>query len=248
MPNNFIAPLWYWRAIPITVPESTPSDESAPAPAPAQAQAPEPAPAPPSATPLLILASASPRRSALLSQIGVRHYVVPPRIEELRLDGEAVEDCARRLAEQKALKVYSRQKVDALKSGEPMPVLGADTVVSLEGRLFGKPRDREDALEILTALSGQEHEVITAVALAQRGVLTSKLNRSVVRFRVLTRQECESYWDGGEPRDKAGAYAIQGRAAVFIDMLRGSYSGVMGLPLFETAELLTAAEIPVWQA
>jgi septum formation protein len=203
---------------------------------------PEPNPAA-SAAPLLILASASPRRSALLAQIGVRHHVVPPRIEERRLDGEAVEDCVRRLAEQKALKVYSRQKID-----EPMPVLAADTIVAIEGSLIGKPRDRDDGLDILARLSGQEHEVITAVALAQRGVLTSKLNRNVVRFRVLTRAECESYWDSGEPRDKAGAYAIQGRAAVFIDMLRGSYSGVMGLPLFETAELLTAAGLLVWQA
>jgi septum formation protein len=203
---------------------------------------PEPIPAA-SAAPLLILASASPRRSALLAQIGVRHHVVPPRIEERRLDGEAVEDCVRRLAEQKALKVYSRQKID-----EPMPVLAADTIVAIEGSLIGKPRDRDAALDILARLSGQEHEVITAVALAQRGVLTSKLNRNVVRFRVLTRAECESYWDSGEPRDKAGAYAIQGRAAVFIDMLRGSYSGVMGLPLFETAELLTAAGLLVWQA
>ena len=121
-------------------------------------------------------------------------------------------------------------------------------VISLEGTMFGKPRDRDDGLEMLARLSGQEHEVISAVALAQRGVLTSKLNRNVVRFRTLTREECETYWDSGEPRDKAGAYAIQGRAAVFIDMLRGSYSGVMGLPLFETAELLTAAGLPVWQA
>jgi septum formation protein len=204
--------------------------------------------APASAAPLLILASASPRRSALLAQIGVRHHVVPARIEERRLDGELIEDCARRLAEQKALKVYSRQKSDSRASGEPLPVLGADTVISLEGSMFGKPRDRDDALEMLARLSGQEHEVISAVALAQRGVLTSKLNRNVVRFRALTRAECETYWDTGEPRDKAGGYAIQGRGAVFIDMLRGSYSGVMGLPLFETAELLTAAGLAVWQA
>lgn len=209
---------------------------------------PEPVPAAPAA-PLLILASASPRRSALLSQIGVRHHVVPARIDERRLEGEAIEDCARRLAEQKALKVYARQKTDSRPAGEPpLAVLGADTVVAIEGSLLGKPRDRDDALGMLARLSGQEHEVISAVALAQRGVLTSKLNRNVVRFRVLTRAECEAYWDSGEPRDKAGAYAIQGHAAVFIDMLRGSYSGVMGLPLFETAELLTAAGLPVWQA
>jgi septum formation protein len=194
------------------------------------------------AAPLLILASASPRRSALLTQIGVRHHVMPARIEERQLEGESVEQCVRRLAEQKALKVYARQ------SGESLPVLGADTVVTLGGRLLGKPRDRADALEMLAELSGREHEVISGVALAQRGVISSKLSRSVVRFRVLTRAECEAYWDSGEPRDKAGAYAIQGRGAVFIDMLRGSYSGVVGLPLFETAELLAAAGVAVWQA
>jgi septum formation protein len=198
--------------------------------------------APASAAPLLILASASPRRSALLTQIGVRHHVVPARIVEQRQHGETIEQCVRRLAEQKALKVYSRQ------SREPLPVLGADTVVCLGGELLGKPRNRDEALEMLRQLSGREHEVISGVALAQRGVLSSKLSRSVVRFRVLTSAERESYWDSGEPRDKAGAYAIQGRGAVFIDMLRGSYSGVVGLPLFETAELLAAAGVPVWQA
>jgi septum formation protein len=199
--------------------------------------------APDAASPLLILASASPRRSALLTQIGVRHHVMPARIDERRLDGETIEQCARRLAEQKALKVYARQS-----AGESLPVLGADTVVAVGGELLGKPRDRADALAMLGQLSGREHEVISAVALAQRGVISSKLSRSVVRFRVLTRLECEAYWDSGEPRDKAGAYAIQGRGAVFIDMLRGSYSGVVGLPLFETAELLAAAGMPVWQA
>jgi septum formation protein len=198
--------------------------------------------APASAAPLLILASASPRRSALLTQIGVRHHVVPARIVERRQHGETIEQCVRRLAEQKALKVYSRQ------SGEPLPVLGADTVVCLGGELLGKPRNRDEALEMLRQLSGREHEVISGVAVAQRGVLSSKLSRSVVRFRVLSSAERESYWDSGEPRDKAGAYAIQGRGAVFIDMLRGSYSGVVGLPLFETGELLAAAGVPVWQA
>ena len=103
--------------------------------------------------------------------------------------------------------------------GPGLPVLGADTAV-----------------------------VICAVALAQRGTLASRLSRSIVRFRPLSPQECEAYWDSGEPLDKAGGYAIQGRAAVFIESLRGSYSGVMGLPLFETAALLRAAGVPVWQA
>jgi septum formation protein len=189
-----------------------------------------------------MLASASPRRSALLTQIGVLHRVVPPDVEESRLDAEPVEQCVRRLAEQKALQVCAR-----LRNPE-VPVLGADTAVVLDGDMFGKPRDREQALSMLAQLSAREHEVISAVALARAGAVSSKLSRSVVRFRTLLPAECEAYWDSGEPRDKAGAYAVQGRGAVFVQALRGSYSGVMGLPLFETAALLTAAGVPMWQS
>jgi septum formation protein len=114
--------------------------------------------------------------------------------------------------------------------------------------MFGKPRDREHALSMLARLSSREHEVISAVALARTGSVSSKLSRSVVRFRALLPAECEAYWDSGEPCDKAGAYAVQGRGAVFVQALRGSYSGVMGLPLFETAALLTAAGVPMWQS
>jgi septum formation protein len=197
--------------------------------------------------PLLILASASPRRSALLSQIGVPHRVVPAQIEERRIEGESIDQCVRRLAEHKALQVCARL------TGSALPVLGADTAVVIDDAMLGKPRDRSEALEMLARLSGREHEVVSAVALAQRGTLNSRLCRSVVRFRRLAAEECEAYWDSGEPRDKAGGYAIQGLGAVFIETLRGSYSGVMGLPLFETAALLKAAGVPaagvlVWQA
>lgn len=156
--------------------------------------------------------------------------------------GEPVDRCVQRLAEQKALQVCGRLR------GPGLPVLGADTAVVIDDAMLGKPRDRRDGLEMLARLSGREHEVICAVALAQRGTLASRLSRSIVRFRPLSPQECEAYWDSGEPLDKAGGYAIQGRAAVFIESLRGSYSGVMGLPLFETAALLRAAGVPVWQA
>jgi septum formation protein len=197
---------------------------------------------PESTPPLLVLASASPRRSALLSQIGVFHRVVPAHIDETRRDHEPIDQCVRRLAEQKALQVYARLKDPAV------PVLGADTAVVVDGEMLGKPRDRDDAVAMLARLSAKEHEVISAVALARYGTVSSKLNRSVVRFRALLPVECEAYWASGEPRDKAGAYAIQGLGAVFVQSLRGSYSGVMGLPLLETASLLAAAAVPVWQA
>lgn len=191
---------------------------------------------------MLILASSSPRRSALLRQIGVPHQVVPSQIEERRLEGESIEQCVRRLAEHKALQVRSRLP------DSPLPVLGADTAVVIDDVMLGKPRGRRDALEMLARLSGREHQVFSAVALAQRATLSSSLCRSAVRLRILAAAECEAYWDSGEPCDKAGAYAIQGLGAVFIERLSGSYSAVMGLPLFETATLLAAAGVPLWQA
>ena len=128
-----------------------------------------------------------------------------------------------------------------------VPVLGADTAVVVDGRACSASRAiARDALEMLARLSGRTHEVLSAVALAQRGGVRSALSRSEVRFRALQRAECEAYWDSGEPRDKAGAYAIQGLGAVFVEALHGSYSGVMGLPLFETAQLLTRRGVPLW--
>jgi septum formation protein len=190
----------------------------------------------------LVLASASPRRRLLLAQIGVPHRVVPADIDESRRDGEDVADCVLRLAQQKAQQVSARL-------GEPsLPVLGADTAVVLDGDMLGKPRDREHALGMLSRLSGREHVVISAVALVRHGSASWRLSRSVVRFRQLTPADCAAYWETGEPIDKAGAYAIQGLGAVFVQALQGSYSGVMGLPLFETAALLTAAAVPMWQA
>ena len=125
-------------------------------------------------------------------------------------------------------------------------MLAADTAVVLADSILGKPRDRSEALAMLGRLSGRMHEVFTAVALRTARGLESRLSASRVRLRELKPDEIESYWDTGEPSDKAGAYAIQGRAAVFIETLEGSYSGVMGLPLFETAELLARAGIGTW--
>jgi len=129
-----------------------------------------------------------------------------------------------------------------------VPVLAADTAVVLDGRILGKPADREDAETMLRQLSGRTHEVMTAIALRTASGLQSRISRSEVTFRAISAGEARGYWDTGEPLDKAGGYAIQGRAAVFITDLRGSFSGVMGLPLFETAELLNEAGVAHWSA
>lgn len=186
---------------------------------------------------VLVLASASPRRTELLLQLGVAHRIEPADIDETRAAGEGIEECVQRLARSKALQV--RQRVTAL------PVLGADTVVVVDDVMLGKPRDRADAIQMLQRLSGRSHQVLSAVALASDRGLHQALSRSVVRFRTLSEQECGHYWDNGEPHDKAGAYAIQGLGAAFIEFLSGSYSGVMGLPLYETAQLLQAVDIAV---
>ncbi len=188
--------------------------------------------------PVITLASVSPRRRELLNQIGVPHVVVGAHIDESVRAGELPHDYVQRMARSKALAVWNEHS--------SLPVLGADTTVVLDGATLGKPVDRDDALRMLARLSGRTHEVLTAVALATRGGVSLRVSVSSVRFRALSAEECAAYWDTGEPRDKAGAYAIQGRAAVFIESLQGSYSGVMGLPLFETVELLRAAGVAYW--
>jgi septum formation protein len=197
-----------------------------------------------SGTPPLILASASPRRAALLQQLGVAHVVRAADIDEQRLPGEPVQACVLRLARAKAAVVR-----DALPPAQRATacVLGADTAVVLDDEMLGKPHTREPALAMLRRLSGREHRVLTGIALWSTAGCDVAMSESAVRFRALDDDECARYWQSGEPCDKAGAYAIQGRAAAFIAELRGSYSGVMGLPLFETAELLRRAGVPVWQ-
>lgn len=186
--------------------------------------------------PLLCLASASPRRRELLAQIGVPHVIMPAEVDEARRPGEPPPEYVLRLAREKAVSVHSRRRPE-------QPVLAADTAVVLEESVFGKPRDEQDALEMLAALGGRTHQVLTAVALSVGGGVAIALSVSAVRLRVLTEAERRAYWHSGEPRDKAGGYAIQGLGAVFVERLSGSYSGVMGLPLFETAQLLEAAGI-----
>jgi len=189
--------------------------------------------------PVVCLASVSPRRRELLTQIGVPHKVVGAHIDETAHPGEMPRDYVTRMARQKALAVRDR--------GEALPVLAADTTVVLDDVIYGKPHDRDDGIAMLRRLSDRTHEVLTAVAVADAHGVALRLNASSVRFRRLTLDECNAYWETGEPHDKAGGYAVQGAAAVFIESLSGSYSGVMGLPLFETAELLRAAGVAYWR-
>jgi len=189
----------------------------------------------------LYLASGSPRRRELLRQIGVQFTVLATEIDETPLADEAPRDYVERLALGKALAGHALLTA-------PGVVMGADTAVILDGRILGKPRDELDALAMLAALSGREHEVLTAVALvdSERREVTSV--SSFVRFRPIAPAEASAYWASGEPRDKAGSYAIQGLAAIFVKSLQGSYSAVVGLPLCESAQLLEDFGIPCWQA
>ena len=185
----------------------------------------------PMQTPDLILASASPRRRELLAQLGIHCKVVPAGIPEQHLAGETPEAYVQRIAAEKSLSVQSL-------SENQLPVLAADTEVVLDGRIFGKPENQAHAAEMLGRLSGREHTVFSAVSLRQGGSHWTALSESTVLFRTITADEMAAYWLTGEPCDKAGAYAIQGLGAVFVERLVGSFSGVMGLPLHETAELL----------
>lgn len=190
---------------------------------------------------MLILASASPRRRELLRQIGVPHAVQAADIDETPLPGEAPSDYVQRLARSKASHVF-RSRADA------MPVLGADTTVAIDGLALGKPADESEHRAMFERLSAREHAVYSAVALATRESVAVRLSVTRVLFRAITESERAAYWASGEPRDKAGGYAIQGLGAVFIESIAGSYSGVMGLPLAETAALLVAGGVPIWQA
>jgi septum formation protein len=191
----------------------------------------------------IYLASRSPRRRELLSQIGVRYHLLlfrarpdaPPDVDESMLPGEAPDAYVERVARAKA---EAGWKLLRLRNLPLAPVLAADTTVALGGRILAKPADRKEAADMLAALSGQRHEVLTAVALKRDDDLFSMLSRSEVQFKKLSAEEIAQYVATGEGDDKAGAYAIQGRAARFIVELHGSYSGVMGLPLYETGQLL----------
>lgn len=181
--------------------------------------------------PDIILASASPRRAELLDQLGVNYIVQAVDIDESSHTNETPEALVQRLAIEKSQAITEDQSNNK-------PVLGSDTLGVLNGELLVKPKDFDHAHDMLSKMSGNWHEILSAVALSYKGETIVCLNKNKVLFRQLTFTEIEAYWKTGEPQDKAGAYAVQGLAAKFIKRIEGSYSGIMGLPLFETADLL----------
>ena len=182
----------------------------------------------------LILASTSPRRREILESMGLDFEVESVEVDESPLDDEKPDALVQRLAMAKA----SAARLEGC-------VLGSDTVVVLDGRVLGKPRDGDDAVDMLLALSGQSHQVLTGVALRTASDVHSLCSATEVRFREISRDEALAYWQSGEPADKAGAYGIQGKGGIFVESITGSYSCVMGLPVFETAALLKSAGFDV---
>jgi len=187
-------------------------------------------------TPTLYLASSSPRRQQILAALGLTFEVRSREVDETPLAAESPEDMVLRLARAKAL---------ALDVGESDVVIGADTAVVVDHVALGKPRDEEDAVAMLMRLSGRQHSVITGVAVRGANGVQAVLSATDVQFRDISRDEARAYWQSGEPRDKAGAYAIQGIGGAFVENIEGSYSGVVGLPVFETIKLLHAVGVHV---
>ena len=180
----------------------------------------------------IYLASASPRRSELLTQLGLNFEVVPADVDESARPGEECTEYVQRIAGDKSRAAWSRL------AGDGPAVLAADTAVVVDQEILGKPADEADAMRMLTLLSGRTHSVVTAVSVRNDSREIVDLSRSTVRFRAISAAQINDYWQTGEPGGKAGAYAIQGLGAVFVEELHGSYSGVMGLPLYETARIL----------
>ena len=189
--------------------------------------------------PLIYLASISPRRRELLDQLGVHHQQVKVAVDESLRPEESAEQYVLRLAQAKA-----DAGREMMGNQLRRPVLGADTAVVVGHQILGKPADREEGIEMLLRLAGRCHRVLTGVALVDGGS-EARLSESIVQFRPIQQQEAQAYWQSGEPADKAGAYAIQGRGGVFVENIAGSYSGVVGLPVYETMALLREAGISV---
>jgi len=190
----------------------------------------------------IILASSSPRRAELLRQIGTRFSIQPADIDETQFPDESPEIYVQRMAREKAETVAQHiQEIN-------LPVLGADTTVVLDNRVFSKPADKAEAIATLRALSGRSHRVLSAIAVVAEDRTELRLSETSVHFREIQEQEYERYWSTGEPLGKAGAYAIQGLGAVFVDGITGSYSGVVGLPLSQTFELFERFNIACWNA
>ncbi|TKJ11911.1 Maf family protein [Halomonas sp. 15WGF] len=188
-------------------------------------------------TPVLCLASASPRRQSLLASIGVPVSVLPSDIDETPLEAESPTAYVERLAVAKAQAAVGKTA---------LPVLGSDTAVVIDSTILGKPNNQQHAAEMLRMLSGRTHQVLTAVAVSGPLGILSCCVATDVTMRELTAKEIACYWLTGEPADKAGGYAIQGLAAIFIEQIQGSHSAVVGLPLFETTRLLRQQGVPVW--
>lgn len=186
----------------------------------------------------IYLASQSPRRRELLDQIGIEFELLSAEIDETPLDNEAAGDYVKRLAIEKA------------KAGQAIamankPVLGADTIVVLDNQLLGKPRNKDHAINMLLALAGRQHQVMTAVALVQGDVVVSEVVTTAVTFRLISEQEALNYWDSEEPKDKAGGYGIQGLGGQFVEKIDGCYFAVVGLPLMKTQQLLSKLSLLV---
>jgi septum formation protein len=187
-------------------------------------------------TPRIHLASQSPRRLEILAALGLEASYGGVNIDESRFPGEVPQAMVLRLAESKAMA--------APLHGDTV-IIGADTAVVLGDTVFGKPHGKSDCIDILTRLSGRTHEVVTGVAVRTASAVRTAVSISQVSFRAISADEALAYWQSGEPKDKAGAYAIQGKGGVFVETLSGSYSGVVGLPVFETARLLQDAGIRI---
>ena len=191
----------------------------------------------------LLLASRSPRRRELLSQIGVRYELVRVDVLEERQANEIPSVYVRRLAREKA-----RAGFDIQESSRSSPVLGADTIVVLGEEILEKPLDEKDCEHLLESLSGRTHEVLTAICIYSDAGVEEALCSTWVSFRELQRDEIKRYWQSGEPKDKAGGYGIQGLGALFVKRIEGSYSNVVGLPLYETGLMLEKLSIPFWSS
>lgn len=185
------------------------------------------------AMPQLILASASPRRQELLEQLGLQFSVASQDIDESRRAEESARDFVLRMADEKAVAALQQLTLE-----NATVIIAADTIVVCDGEVLGKPADEQDALRMLQQLSNREHRVLSAVVVANTSDRRSAVSETRVCFREISADEAAAYWATGEPADKAGAYGIQGYAAIFVKNIDGSYSGVMGLPLFESAQLL----------
>ena len=189
--------------------------------------------------PQIILASSSPRRESILRDIGIRFIKCPADIDESVLPGEKPDKYVRRMAEAKAKKIANQKK--------HKPVLGADTIVLIDGRILGKPKNREQALRYITLLSNRTHSVLTSVALVRRDRCKSIVARAEVTFRKISKREAILYWETGEPKDKAGGYGIQGVGGIFIDRIEGGHGTVIGLPVLETEKLLRLFNVQTWR-